>query len=439
MTRLDEVGRGGVRQGWRGCRRAAAPPPPPHTSAPAAPCAPIPASELPLPPEKLPLPPVQRRLSPAEPTPPPAEPTLPPAEPTLPVELPPAELLPASELLLAARRRVIDSLASTWSDGSAARAALLSCAPRCEAQARATAAAVVAARGEYSAEMQRQLVATGVCTLAELRGPAAELSVRCFERGFANLLLQAMQAHGAFWGGADAVPAPRCGAARAARLVPLRAVRQLMAEGLVVIDGALSAAELHAAREEVRRMHERAELRPVGFQHAVRNDHVGWVEEGGREAEGVPALSAAVRLLRAVPAEVQKHTGWELSVPRKVMVAVYAGRDGEPSFYKRHFDCRDPRTNPRRLTAILYLNEGWDAERDGGCLRAFTPATHAHADGRTYEDIAPIGGRLCVFRSCTIEHEVRPCFATRMALTLWVSGGDAPDEAATRGSTTRDG
>ena len=114
------------------------------------------------------------------------------------------------------------------------------------------------------------------------------------------------------------------------------------------------------------------------------------------------------------------------------MVAVYDGSRDQPAYYKRHFDCKDPKSNPRRLTAIVYLqDDGWDAERDGGSLRAYLPSRAARGagggGGAAAEDVAPLGGRLCLFRSCEVEHEVLPCTASRMAVTLWVSGGDPPD------------
>ena len=90
--------------------------------------------------------------------------------------------------------------------------------------------------------------------------------------------------------------------------------------------------------------------------------------------------------------------------------AVYDGSRAHAAFYKPHLDCKEPASNPRRLTAILYLQPpGWDG---GGELRAW------RRDGEAVE-IAPLGGRLVLFRACDVLHEVRPAFATRCALTLW--------------------
>ena len=38
-----------------------------------------------------------------------------------------------------------------------------------------------------------------------------------------------------------------------------------------------------------------------------------------------------------------------------------------------------------------------------------------------WEDVAPVGGRLVVFMAGAVEHEVRPAFAERVALTAWFS------------------
>jgi SM-20-related protein len=58
--------------------------------------------------------------------------------------------------------------------------------------------------------------------------------------------------------------------------------------------------------------------------------------------------------------------------------------------------------------------------RDGGALRAYLPSRKPGE----FVDIAPRAGRLLVFDSVGIEHEVLPTYAPRMALTLWISGAD---------------
>jgi SM-20-related protein len=71
----------------------------------------------------------------------------------------------------------------------------------------------------------------------------------------------------------------------------------------------------------------------------------------------------------------------------------------------------------RRVTAILYLNRSWRAA-DGGCLRV-----HTSDEPR---DIEPRGGRLVVFLSDRVLHEVLPGRVTRHAATAWFRGYDSP-------------
>lgn len=139
----------------------------------------------------------------------------------------------------------------------------------------------------------------------------------------------------------------------------------------------------------------------------------------GHGSTGPPAAMAlATRLLCALPAEVERQmaaagvAGWRLAVPRTFQAAVYPGSQARPASYCRHVDGNP--TNRRKLTAILYLNERWDADSYGGCLRAYLPG-----GGGAYTDIEPRGGRLLLFDSTAVEHEVLPTFRTRMALTLW--------------------
>ena len=81
-------------------------------------------------------------------------------------------------------------------------------------------------------------------------------------------------------------------------------------------------------------------------------------------------------------------------------------------------DCVASATAERLLTFVYYLTPaGWDAARDGGALRLFPPGDDASCD------VAPHRGRLVVFRSDLIEHQVLPSRrADRIALTVWLYG-----------------
>jgi SM-20-related protein len=101
-------------------------------------------------------------------------------------------------------------------------------------------------------------------------------------------------------------------------------------------------------------------------------------------------------------------TGLRVALPAMtVQLAIFAAGDG----YVVHRDALAGDAF-RRLTATLYLDSSWTAE-DGGALRAA---------GR---DTAPFGGRLVVFRSDVVEHEVLPPRRQRVALTAWFGSDGA--------------
>lgn len=97
-----------------------------------------------------------------------------------------------------------------------------------------------------------------------------------------------------------------------------------------------------------------------------------------------------------------------------VQFAVFPG-SGER--YVRHLDIKPDSNNTkpqRKITAILYLNK----EFEGGQLRIYTKMDN---NDEGYVDIDPSFGKLVVFRSDLIEHEVLPSYKDRMAITFWAS------------------
>lgn len=81
--------------------------------------------------------------------------------------------------------------------------------------------------------------------------------------------------------------------------------------------------------------------------------------------------------------------------------------------YQKHLD--QHRGSPaRKISLVLYLNPQW-APEDGGELCLYSPETEEREIGR----VLPQGGRLVVFRSDLIPHEVLPCAQTRWSLTGW--------------------
>ena len=79
--------------------------------------------------------------------------------------------------------------------------------------------------------------------------------------------------------------------------------------------------------------------------------------------------------------------------------------------YQRHLD-QFRSDDHRKLSVICYLNPDWRPEQ-GGQLRL-------HLESGII-DVLPEGGKLAIFRSDLIEHEVLPATRERYSLTGWAT------------------
>lgn len=86
----------------------------------------------------------------------------------------------------------------------------------------------------------------------------------------------------------------------------------------------------------------------------------------------------------------------------------------EGTYYKRHLDTfhNDDR---RKLSFVCYLNEaGWLPENGGELV------LYLDESGKELEKIVyPFPGRVVIFESQVIEHEVRPVKTERLSITGW--------------------
>jgi SM-20-related protein len=82
------------------------------------------------------------------------------------------------------------------------------------------------------------------------------------------------------------------------------------------------------------------------------------------------------------------------------------------SFYKRHLD-QFKNEKGRKYSIVLYLNADWGKE-DGGLLSLYPK-------GGEQISISPLGGRMVLFRSDEMEHEVNPSFTRqRNSIAGWM-------------------
>jgi len=147
---------------------------------------------------------------------------------------------------------------------------------------------------------------------------------------------------------------------------------------------------------------------------------------------GQAELAEAAGRLMALAAELAPPLQRSLAPPQLLQLACYDGGAG----YAAHEDNPgrgDPaaeegppgwRAVDRSVTAILYLNPGWAAE-SGGALRLWPPG------GGAALDFEPLGGRLLLFESAGVLHQVMPSHAPRFALSAWLPRGGSGVEALT--------
>jgi len=82
------------------------------------------------------------------------------------------------------------------------------------------------------------------------------------------------------------------------------------------------------------------------------------------------------------------------------------------AFYRRHVDSFRGAAN-RVLSTVTYLNHAWE-DGDGGELMLY-----AENSDETLARIAPVGGRMVIFLSEELPHEVLPARRDRYSIAGW--------------------
>mmetsp|Transcript_27574 Transcript_27574/g.36167 ORF Transcript_27574/g.36167 Transcript_27574/m.36167 type:complete len:309 (-) Transcript_27574:154-1080(-) len=250
---------------------------------------------------------------------------------------------------------------------------------------------------------------------------------------------------------------------------------ELQTSGIVVIDNAVTKNIIREISQTCKYMAEKKIFKSNGNEDdEIRQDKVVWVRDcpGG---EGVVLkdknLLHALRTVRGIAKEIQNFSVQngpdmnELSVPRRAQLAMYTKGGG----YLAHRDACNAtffdlglyqwfilrQYRERKYTAILYLNDHdleqgkneknkqtisldedktkgqkhvfpskkWDVQKDGGSLRCYVGANSSDDIGTTADkiiDVEPEGGRLVIFDSRMLLHQVMPSQRSRLALTVWI-------------------
>lgn len=141
-----------------------------------------------------------------------------------------------------------------------------------------------------------------------------------------------------------------------------------------------------------------------GRQPEVRGDAICWVQPGSDIARH--AFFDWMARFRAV---LNDRYGLGLRSQEFHFARYPEGRG-----YRKHLDQHRGR-NVRKVSIVLYLNEGWDAAH-GGELALYA-LTNPELEVQRF---TPIAGRLAVFMSGLIPHAVLPARATRWSVAGWL-------------------
>jgi SM-20-related protein len=179
-----------------------------------------------------------------------------------------------------------------------------------------------------------------------------------------------------------------------------------------VMEGWLAEPLLLALRKEALGLHVGHAFAPAGIGRgsafavdvSVRSDEVCWLDPENLTAIQVE-LNGQLELLRGI-----LNRAFFLGLHDfESHLAIYeAGQH-----YDRHRD-RFSDTDRRCVSFVLYLNPSWRSG-DGGALRIYEGE---HSQG-IQTDVSPTWGKLLLFLSADIWHEVLPTHKQRLSFTGW--------------------
>lgn len=234
-----------------------------------------------------------------------------------------------------------------------------------------------------------------------------------FERG---LVARMRLAPGESGGRYRCVAPERLRSAGLRSLIAPSDVEELRRERIVVIDDVIEPGLLRMAQAEAKAF--AAEGAMKGEHNATCNPgevsiELGLWDEGVLRAleKNRPGLYHCIRSLWNLPSMLGPALDLQMRVPQTVLLASYP----PGALYHRHYDSYGGKDIPRLITVLLYLI--WDPQR-GGQLRALNSGPPG--EPREPFDIEPRPGRLCVFYSQEVEHQVLSSEGDRYALTLWI-------------------
>lgn len=193
-----------------------------------------------------------------------------------------------------------------------------------------------------------------------------------------------------------------------------KVISDLLAQQYSVVDDFFTDTQIIALRNSLVHKHEEDAFKKAAIGNkvnenvmkSVRGDFILWLNEAEANAAETSFFDKVNDFI-----QYMNRTCFMGILHKEFHYALYP----EGTFYKRHLDTfqNDDR---RKLSIVCYLNEeDWQPEY-GGELVIYTEENGAEVEKVFY----PFPGRVVIFESQILEHEVKPVKQPRLSITGWL-------------------
>ena len=191
-------------------------------------------------------------------------------------------------------------------------------------------------------------------------------------------------------------------------------ITDLVENQYCIVDDFFNAEEVAMLRNSLKSKFEEAQFKKAAIGNrtneivakSVRGDFILWLNE----AEAGKAENLFFNKINSLVSYLNK-TCFLGILTKEFHYALYP----EGTFYQRHLDTfqNDGR---RKLSMVCYLNEeDWKPE-NGGELAIYSEENGVEVSKAIY----PMPGRVVIFESQVLEHEVKPVKTARLSITGWL-------------------
>ncbi|OYX27621.1 MAG: oxidoreductase [Flavobacteriales bacterium 32-35-8] len=191
-------------------------------------------------------------------------------------------------------------------------------------------------------------------------------------------------------------------------------ITDILAKKYSVVEDFFSLEDVAVLRQSLLKKHEDNAFKKAAIGNrfeetivkSIRGDIILWMDEAQADASELLFFNKINSLINYL-----NRTCFLGILHKEFHYALYP----KGTFYKRHIDTfqNDDR---RKLSFVCYLNEdGWLPENGGELV------LYLDENGEQTEKIIyPLPGRVVIFESQIIEHEVRPVNKERLSITGWL-------------------